>query len=68
MILEMRSKWTTKRIHIVKTELDAAYRQINSNAATASTCIEIVDELAFLCLGLPFGATVGTSDILKSAL
>ena len=57
MISAMRSRWTTKRILIGKTDLDAAYRQIHGNAETASTCIAIFDELAFLCLWLPFGTT-----------
>ena len=41
----------------METDLDAAYRRIHAHANTASTCIEIVDELAFLCLRLPFGTT-----------
>ena len=57
MISEMRSKCPTKGILIGETNLDASYRRINSNAKTASTCIAIVDELAFLCLKLTFGIT-----------
>ena len=55
MISAIRSRWPTKRILIGNTYLDAAYRQINANATTASTCIAIVDKIAFLCLKLPFG-------------
>ena len=57
MISEMQSRWPTKRILIGKTDLNAAYRWIHANATTASTCIAIVDEIAFLCLRLPFGTT-----------
>ena len=38
-----------------KTDLDSAYRQINANAITTSTCIAIVDNIAFLYLCLTFG-------------
>ena len=58
----MRSRWPTKRILIGKTDLDAAYRRIHANAKTASTCISIVDELYFLCLGLPFGTTPAPAE------
>ena len=57
MISAMRSRWTTKRILVGKTDLDAAYRIIHAHANTALTCIAIFDELAFLCLRLPFGTT-----------
>ena len=57
MISAMQSKWLTKRILIGKTDLDTAYFRIHANAKTASTCVAIVDELAFLCLRLPFGTT-----------
>ena len=45
-----------------KTDLDAAYIQIHANAKTASTCIAIVEELAFLCLRLPFGTTPAPAE------
>ena len=57
MISAMRRRCPTKRILIGKIDLDAAYRWIYANATIASTCIAIVDELAFLCLSLPFGTT-----------
>ena len=57
MISAMRSKWPTKRILIGKTDLAAAYSQIHANATTALAFIEIVDNLAFICLRLPFGTT-----------
>ena len=57
MISAMRTRWPTKRILIGKTDLDAAYRRIHAHAKTTSTCIAIVDELAFICLRLPFGTT-----------
>ena len=44
-------------IIIGKTDLDAAYRRIHANAKTPSTCITIVEKLAFICLKLPFGTT-----------
>ena len=48
MIYAMQNRWPAKRILIGKTDLDAAYLRIHSNATAASTCIAIVDELAFL--------------------
>ena len=62
MISAMRSRWPTKIILIVKTDLDAAYRKIHEPANTASTCIAIVDELAFICLRLTFGTTPAPSE------
>ena len=62
MISAMRSRWPTKRIPIGKTDLDAAYRRIHAHANTASTCIAIVDELAFLCLRSPFGTTPAPAE------
>ena len=57
MISAMRRKWPTKRIIFGKTDLDAAYFRIHANVKTALTFIEIVYELAFLFLRLPFGTT-----------
>ena len=57
MISAMQSKFPTKRILVGKTDLDAAYFWIHTNATTELTCIAIVDELAFLCLRSPFGTT-----------
>ena len=57
MISVMQVRWPTKRIIIRKTVLDAASLRINANATTVSTCIAIVNKLAFLCLRLPFGTT-----------
>ena len=71
MISAMRSRWPTKRIIIGKADLDAAYRHIHANATTASTCIAIVDELAFLYLRLPFGTTpasVGYMTVSEAAI
>ena len=62
MISAMRSRWPTKKILIGITDLDAAYRQIHAHANTASTCIAIVDKLAFLCLRLPFGTTPAPAE------
>ena len=45
-----------------KTDLDTAYRWIHANAKTASTCIAIVDEPAFLYLRLPFGTTPAAAE------
>ena len=39
-----------------------AYRRIHAHANTASTCIAIVDELAFLCLRLPFVTTPAPAE------
>ena len=62
MISAMRSRWPTKRILIGKTDLDAAYRIIHAHANTASTCIAIVEEIAFFCLRLPFGTTPAPAE------
>ena len=62
MIFAMRSRWPTKRILIGKTDLDAAYLRIHAHAKTASTCIVIVDDPAFLCLRLPFGTTPAPAE------
>ena len=62
MISAMRSKWKTKQILIGETDLDAAYRRIHANAKIASTCITIVNELAFLCLTLPFGTAPAPAE------
>ena len=51
-----------KRILIGKSDLDAAYRRIHANTKTASTCIEIFDELDFICLRLPFGTTPAPAE------
>ena len=50
------------RILIGKIDLDAAYRIIHSHTITASTCIVIVDELAFLCFRLTFGTTPAPAE------
>ena len=57
MISAMRSRWPTKRILIRNTDMVAAYLRIHANVTTPSTCIETVNELAFIFLKLPFGAT-----------
>ena len=62
MIYAMQSRWTTKIILIGKTDLDAAYRRIHTFANTTSTCIALVDELAFLCLMLRFGITTAQAE------
>ena len=51
-----------KKILIGKIDLDAAYRRIHESAKTASTCIAIVNKLAFLCLRLPFGTTPAPAE------
>ena len=62
VISVMQSKWPTKIILIGKTYMEAAYRQIHANATTFLTCIAILDELAFLGLRLPFGATPAPAE------
>ena len=62
MISAMRSRCPTKRILIGKTDLDTAYRRIHTHANTASTCVAIVDELAFLCLRLGFDTTPAPAE------
>ena len=62
MISAIQSRWSTKRILILKTDLDAAYQQIHANATTAVTYIAILYELAFLYLRLPFGTTSAPTE------
>ena len=62
MISAMRIRWPTKLTLIGKSDLDAAYRRIHTNSKTALTCIAIVDELAFLCLRLPFSTTSAPAE------
>ena len=45
-----------------KKNLDTAYRRKHENKKTASTCITIVDELAFIYLRLPFGTTPAPAE------
>ena len=51
-----------KLILMEKIGLGAAYRRIHANTKIASTCIAIVDELAFLCLTLPFGTAPAPAE------
>ena len=53
----MRFNWTSKRILIGKTDLDASYRRVQANAQIASTYIAIVGKISFLCPRLTFGTT-----------
>ena len=62
MISAIRSRWSTKRNLIGKTDLDASYLHIHANTKAASTCIAIVDELAFLCLRSLFGTTTAPAE------
>ena len=55
-----------KMIFIRKTDLNAAYRRIHINDTTVPTCISIVDELAFICLQLPFGATPAPEEYMTA--
>ena len=57
MIAAMRIKWSSKRILIGKTYLDASHRRVHANEQIASTFITIVGKLAFLYLHIPFGIT-----------
>ena len=57
VIPSIRMKWTYKIIFIRKTDLDAAYCRIHANSRIKSTCIAIIDNLALVCLQLPFVIT-----------
>ena len=57
MISSIQRKWLTKRILIVKIDLDTAYLRIHAKATNTLTCIAIINELSFLCLRLLFGTT-----------
>ena len=58
MIAAVKIKWPSKTILIGKMDMDAVYRHIHTNTRIASTRIFIVDNLAFLCLLLPFITTL----------
>ena len=60
MIAAMHTKWPSKCILIGKTDLDAAYLHVHTNAQIAATCIAIVKKLAFPCLRLTFDTTPTT--------
>ena len=51
-----------KMIFIGIMDLDASYLRIHANATTGSTCIAILDKLAFLCLWLPFYTTPAPAE------
>ena len=71
MIASMRIKWPAKRILVGKTDPDAAYQRVHTNAQIPAKCIAIVRKLSFLSLCLPFGTTPATAEyttIIESAI
>ena len=46
-----------RRIWINKTDMDAAYRRIHANTKSATTCISILNDIAYLLVRLPFGSS-----------
>ena len=46
-----------QRIWINKTDMDAAYRRIHANTKSATTCISILNDIAYLLVRLPFGSS-----------
>lgn len=56
-IHDIRRRHPSTKIWMNKTDLDAAYRRIHANASAAVTCITAIEEIAYLTIRLPFGAS-----------
>ena len=56
-IHHIRYRHPGKRIWINKTDMDAAYRRLHANTKSATTCISILNEIAYLLVRLPFGSS-----------
>jgi hypothetical protein len=56
-IHDIRRRHPTKVIWINKTDMDAAYRRLHTNMSAAITCITIINQIAYLLLRVPFGAS-----------
>ena len=63
MFVAMQIRCPSKIILIKKMDPGAAYRCIHANARTASTYIAITDNLALLCLHLPFRNDAHTGGV-----
>ena len=55
-IHSIRSRHPKKKIWMNKTDMDAAYRRIHANMQSATTCITVLQDLAYLLGRLPFGS------------
>ena len=53
----MRHRHPTKRILMNKTDMDAAYRRIHTNASASVLCITVLNHIAYLLGRLPFGSS-----------
>ena len=51
-----RLRHPQKKIYIIKTDLDAAYRRIHVHPTIALKQVSIVDQIAYIGLRLPFGS------------
>jgi hypothetical protein len=56
-IHDIRRRHPSKEIWINKTDMDAAYRRLHTNMSAAVTCITIIEDIAYLLLRVPFGAS-----------
>ena len=71
MFTSMQIKWPSKFILIGKKDLDAAYSRIHVNTWIVSTFVSIVDNLAHICICLPFRTTSAPAEytiVIKSAI
>ena len=55
----LRLQYPGRKIFLSKFDLDAAYRRLHSHPLHAVRAITIIDNLAYLLLRLPFGASAG---------
>ena len=56
-IADMRRRHHNTPIILTKTDMDAAYRRIHTNMASAITCITVLEDIAYLLTRLPFGSS-----------
>ena len=56
-IHHIRSRHPGKRILINKTDMDVAYRRLHANTKSATTCISVLNDIAYLLVRLPFGSS-----------
>ena len=64
---QMRFRHTNTRILSSKSDMNSAYRRLHATLKAASSCITIIDKIAYILFRLPFGASpaVGLFSILS---
>ena len=61
-IHRQRLEFPSKKIFVIKMDLDAAYRRLHVRTDQAVQSISIVDNIGFIETRLPFGGTMGPSE------